>query len=330
MRPIRSSCALAGLLAVAGVLATRAAVAAAAPGLETALDYQADADCPGRDRFFALLDDAIDPSERSRLQTVPGVRIRVAIRAAAGGYRGSMEKVDRSGTSEPRIVVSPICTEVAQALALTAAFSLAPEAVRAAPGPAPAVLVERRDPTNAPREATGHWLLAVGAAAGGWLSSEVMTGIEGSAGRALTMGGATLPFTASLRLRTTYARNDWTGGAPVARFALWTGALEACALPRPFGGVVEVGLCATGESGWLRGRGVQIANPRASDSLWLAFGGGPLVRVSLGRRWQVEARGAALYPLRRVHFAFDEPAQSVGETSGVTWIAALGVVMRFP
>jgi len=158
-----------------------------------------------------------------------------------------------------------------------------------------------------------------------------LTGLEGSGGRTFPVGGAAFPFTLSLRVRTTYARNDWPGNSPVARFALWTGALEACALPRPFRGGFEVGLCASGESGWLRGRGVQIENPRTGDSLWLAFGGGPLVRAPLGRRWQIEARGAVVRPLRRVHFSFDTtPEQSVGETPAVTWIAALALVARFP
>lgn len=322
-------------LAVASVLASPAAVAATPSALDTALDYQADADCPGRDRFFALLDRAVDPPERSRLSPAPGLRIRVEIRAGAGGYRGSMEKVDRSGSSAPRVVVSPICAEVAQALALTAAFSLAPDAT--GPDPVDPTLVARSDPGPSAQRASGGggdiagpWLGAIGAGVGGWLSTDTLTGIEGSGGRAFPIGVAALPFTATVRLRTTYARNDWAGNSPVARFALLMGALEACALSRPFAGGFEVGLCASGESGWLRGRGVRIANPRASDSLWLAFGGGPLVRVPLAGRWQIEARGAVVRPLRRVQFAFEAPDQPVGETPAVTWIAALAVVARFP
>ena len=298
--------------------------------LDAVLDYRADAECPGRERFFALLDKAIDPPERSHLSNAQDVRIRVEIRAATGGYRGSMEKIDGSGASEPRVIVSPICAEVAQALALTAAFSLAPEAGRPEPQLVASGVPQKPPVPDTAPSPPRPWLVAVGTIAGGALSTGILTGFEGSGGRAFSAGWAALPLTVSLRLRTTYTRNDWGGDSPVARFALWTGALEACALPRPFWGGFELGLCASGESGWLRGRGVQIENPRTSDALWLALGAGPLGRVPLGRRWQIEARGAIVHPLRRVHFAFDAPTQPVGETPAITWIAALALVARFP
>jgi len=123
------------------------------------------------------------------------------------------------------------------------------------------------------------------------------------------------------------------GSTPDARFALWTGTLEACGRAALFKGGLEVGLCASGESGWLQASGVRIANPRASDSLWLAFGGGPLARVALGRRWGLEVAGALRRPLRHVQFAFDapeQPAQPIGQTLAVTWTAALFLAARFP
>jgi hypothetical protein len=329
--PALGSRCLAATCAAAAVVTAPPAVAATPAELHTALDYQADAACPGRERFLALVDGAIDAQEPSHTAPARDLRIRVQIRATAGGYRGSMEKVDRFGASDPRVIVSPICAEVAQALALTAAFSVAPEA--AAPPPA---LVVRRDPTPPSPQpavhagAAGSWLVALGASAGGSLSTDILTGIEGSGGRSFPVGGRAFPFTTSVRLRTTYARNDWADRSPIARFALWTAALEACALPRPFGFGVEVGLCASGESGWLRGQGVRIANPRVTDSLWFAFGGGPLVRVPFGPRWHLEARGAAVRPLRRAHFSFDSPAEPVADTPAVTWSVALAVGARFP
>lgn len=311
-------------------------MAATHADLDTTLDYQADAACPGRDRFLALVDSAIDPPQASPPPATQGLRMRVEIRAAAGGYRGSMEKIDRSGPSEPRVVVSPSCGEVAQALALTAAFSLTADEGQPVSVP-PSISVEGgappappAQPTSDPVAATGAWLAALGASGGSALSMDLLTGIEGSGGRTFPVGGNALPLFASVRLRTTYARNDWTGGSPVARFALWTAALEACALPRPFGFGIELGLCASAESGWLRGRGVRIANPRTTDSLWLALGGGPLVRLPLGPRWNIEARGAALRPLRRAHFSFASPDAPVADTPAVTWTAALALVARFP
>jgi hypothetical protein len=250
-------------LATVGVAAAQPILAATAADVDAALDYDVDSACPGRDRFVALVDRAIDPTETSPAESPPsptttGLRLQVEIRATPGGYLGSMAKLDRSGSS-------------------------------AAPG---------------------SWLVALGASGGAALSTDVLAGLEGSGGRTFPVGGAALPFMTSIRLRTAYTRNDWVGNSPVARFALWTAALEAC--------------------GWLRGRGVRIANPRTTDSLWLALGAGPLVRVPLGPRWRIEARGAAIRPLRRAHFSFESPDEPVAETPTITWMAALALVARFP
>lgn len=332
MSRARSKLAIGSLLTTSVVLGAGAAVAVpSAPSRNEVVDYVADPECPERDRFLALLEGALDPLERVRAQTTPGLRIRVEIRGGFGGYRGALERVDELGASAPRVIVSPACADVAQALALTAAFSLAPAATPATPA-----VIERRVPTPAPRrladaeEGPGRWTGGVRGVVGSWLSNGPMEGLAAGGGRAVPFGGTAHPLTVSLRLRTMYVRNDWIGGTPDARFALWTGTLEACAQAGPFWRRLEVGLCASGESGWLRGQGVRIAHPGVSDSLWLAFGGGPLVGLRLGRRWEIEVGGAAQRPLRRAHFAFDIPAQSIADTPAVAWTVALGLVARFP
>lgn len=329
--------ALAYLLAMLGAQATRSGVSFAATrtSMLDVLDYVADADCPGHERFVALLNEALDPPERSRLATAPGVRIRVEIRPALGGYRGSLEKIDPLGASAPRVFVSPICADVAQALALTAAFSLAPAAHASPPASAPVTVTEQRAPVPGPKprpagDASGWWSVGVGALAGGWVSPGPLTGFEVIAARTVPLTRTSQTLAASLRLGTSYVRSDWVASDLDARFGLWTGTLDACGLARLFGGGLEVGLCASGESGWLRAQGVRVANPHASDSLWLALGGGPIARVALGHRWGVELRGALRRPLRHVHFAFDAPALPIGETAAVTWTAALAITARFP
>ena len=332
----RPSLAVGCSFATLTLLMARAAGATASASISAGpaspvLDYVAERDCPGRDRFVAQVEEALDPSERTRVRGARGTRIRVEIRGAMGGYRGTLEKIDEAGASAARVVVSPICADVAQALALTAAFSLAP-----ASAPPEPVVIERSAPTPEAAErpaggaGPGRWSVAAGPVAGGWLSPGLMTGIEGGGERTFPVGDAVPSLAASLRLRTAYVRNDWLGSAPDARFALWAGTLEACALARRRGGGLELGLCASGESGWLRARGVHVANPRASDSWWLAFGGGPLVRMALGPRWGLELRGALRRPLRHVQFAFEDPVQTVGQTPVVTWMTALSVAARFP
>ena len=327
---------LRGYLAFGGWLAC--GVAAPAQPLaasvfpEYALDYHADAACPDRERFLAFLKEALAVRYLPDLSRTADLRIRVDIRTSDEGFRGWMEKTDRSGISDPRLLSSAGCEEVAQALALTTAFSIVASADQE---PVPSVLrplntAAMRGPSPHIAAGSGRWIGAIGASAGGWLSPEILMGIEASGGRIMPIRTGRAPVAASLRLRATYVRNDWMREPTSARFALLTGALEACALTRPSDRGIEVGLCTTAESGWLRGRGVQIAVPRVGDSMWLAVGGGPLVRLWLGQRWQLEARGAAVLPLRRVHFAFDAPAQPVAETSGVGWTTALGLVTRFP
>ena len=103
-RPSLGSCLA---VAAAGFLSGRWASAATPAALDAVLTYDADAACPARDQFLALLDKAIDPPDAARAPTGPDVRLRVTIRAATGGYHGSLEKLDRSGSSEPRVGRSP-------------------------------------------------------------------------------------------------------------------------------------------------------------------------------------------------------------------------------
>jgi hypothetical protein len=133
-----------------------------------------------------------------------------------------------------------------------------------------------------------------------------------------------------VRARASYARNGWRGDDPVARFGLLTGGIDLCGYGRPARGPVELGLCAGAETGWLRGRGVRVATPRTSDWMWLALGGGPLVRLLLAGRWQIEARGVLELPLRHVRFTFDVPAQAVAETRSLVAIGVLALVARLP
>ena len=320
------------------------------------VDYQADAGCPARERFQALVQAAREVPGGSGT-VVPGGRVRVEIHADGAAYRGVMEKVDRGDSSAPRVVAGPRCDEVAQALALTVALSLSaadeagteaavvPAAIAlASPArgmaaialarPVAARVVPEVAVASAVRApaARWHWQVALGTSAGGWLAPDTLAGIGAGVGlRApARVGSLDTGWGWGLGARASYARNDWRGDDPVARFALLAGALELCGHGRPARGPIELGLCGSLEIGWLRGRGVRVAMPRVSDWSWLAVGGGPLLRLPLGGRWQVEARGVVERPLRQVRFSFDEPAQPVAETRSLVGIVALALVARLP
>ncbi|HET6150379.1 MAG TPA: hypothetical protein VFH68_22760 [Polyangia bacterium] len=345
-------CGLVAAWAVGGAARVTAEPAVGDPAA-VPVEYQADAGCPSRERFVALVQAAREaPDESGVAETATLPRVRVEIRAAGAAYRGTMETVDHGASSEPRVIAGPRCDEVAQALALTVAFSLsaATDAANAAPGPVTVASPARgmaamalAPPTSvrvvssvavAPAArapaAPWRWLVGLGASAGGWLAPDTMAGID--AGAALRSPSEVGPLALGwgVRARVSYARNDWRGDDPVARFGLLAGALDLCGNGRPARGPVELGLCAGVEVGWLRGRGVRVAMPRASDWPWLAVGGGPSLRLPLGGRWQIEVRGVVERPLRRVRFSFEQPEQSVAQTRALVGIGVLALVARLP
>jgi len=57
------------------------------------LDYVAERDCPGRDRFVAQVEEALDPSERSRVRGARGTKIRVEIQSLKRMRRQLVEEL---------------------------------------------------------------------------------------------------------------------------------------------------------------------------------------------------------------------------------------------
>lgn len=79
---------------------------------------------------------------------------------------------------------------------------------------------------------------------------------------------------------------------------------------------VELGLCAGGELGWLRGAGSELARSQSTATLWSAL------RADIGARWQlapswfgIEARAGVAVPLQRERFMVStaDPASSLVE-----------------
>ena len=344
--------------AALGLVAASAPPAVAAPAEPTeestlAVDYQADGDCPARERFLALVQAALEiPGEPAAAAArAPDARVRVAIHAAGAAYRGTMEKLDDGTSSAPRVVAGARCEEVAQALALTVAFSLSAAVAAAPPAAAvaapllPGIAAIALAPVVSARVAAAvavgsargrapappwYWQAGLGAGAGGWLAPDTLAGIDGGATLRSPSEIGPLALGWGVRARAGYARNDWRGDHPAARFGLLAGGLDLCGYGRPARGPVELGLCAGAEVGWLRGRGEQVATPRTSDWTWLALGGGPLVRLPLAGRWQIEARGVVERPLRQVRFSFDQPALAVAQTRSVVGIGVLALIARLP
>jgi hypothetical protein len=311
------------------LVAPAAALARAA--VPTDLEYAADPACPDRERFVAAMDEHAQVLGRDLSapwsSSSPRPRIRVDIRIDGGGFRGSLERRDKGGASSPRELVSADCAEVASALALTAVLSHAP-AVTVAARPPPPPGAPATAATAAPAMAhPAEWLLGLAGHGSNGVSPYYMTGVEVSAGGSRRWGAGATWWSA--RLGAAYARNDWVEGDRAARFALLSARLELCPLGGPLGARLEVGVCGTGEAGWLRGRGVNVAHPRQVDVPWLALGGGVLARGRLTGRWQLEARAAAAHPLRRINFRFDTPDRSVADVRAVSFTVAVGLVARF-
>jgi hypothetical protein len=291
------------------------------------IEYAATSDCPDASAFRSLV--RAHAGERWAAHPKhPAPRFVVDIEDGAAGAIGRLRRVD-AGSSATREVTGARCQEVAEALALTAALSLAE-----APPPAPPMVVSASDAAvRKPAEAgaTPHeWTLGAGLGAWGMLTPRPIPAGALSAGyRARAERSGLHAGLLELRISAFHARNHPLGDPEKAEFQLSGAGLDLC--PLGAGGPrLDVRLCATGQLGALSGSGVDVAQPRAVESLWAA--GGLLARAGLrlGTRFVLQLDAGAVVPARRTEFVFERPRVAVATVPRVIPQLGLTAAMTIP
>jgi hypothetical protein len=293
---------------------------------EDSVTYDVAAGCPDRAAFLAQVAQ-LSPAR------APGAkqdaRLRIEVSATAEGWRGRLYREDSAGASEPRVLTAKRCADLIDGLALTVALGAVSEAE-------PWPIVVTRAPATPPilvaTPRRRRLLIGLGLRLGGFVADLPMAGLELTGGLAQVdpepKTGLALAWEG--HARASLSRSDVGFASPRARFDLYAAGVALCPAHAQAGRRVRLGLCALGEAGLLRGRGIAVANPQWANTAWLNAGAGASLRVALGGRWQALVGAQLARSLHGTRFVFAEPRALVAETTG--WVASTSaaVALLFP
>jgi hypothetical protein len=249
---------------------------------------------------------------------------------------GRLQVTEEGRETDSRRVSGASCAEVVEALSLTAALSVDPDALLAAPPPspppappAPATAPEPRPlpppPPPRPRPKTLHWWVGADVVGSTALSPGVLWGGGVSFGFEQTRPGVLAP---SVRLTLRHLRNDVLEEQKNA-IATWsTLGIDAC--PLRLGRALSLQPCAAARTGllYLGGRGVD--HPTSVDRPWWSLGGVLRLRAAVGPTWSLEVAGGLEGPLVGRRFVVEAPRREVAHTPPAVVTGSLGVAARLP
>ena len=216
------------------------------------------------------------------------MRIGVAFDRTGKSYAATVRIGGASGGTRKLSNQGPGCAALANAVGVLLVVVLDVDAPTIADAPAAPPVQPR-----SPGETTADLGVAGGVAEGligGWSPTVGLGGTLAYRQWAARLGGVWMPSKS-----TDFGPGRVEVGLAIARLAL-------CVSRRDHRSQVALGLCVQQQVGWMRGRGVDYDDSRATNQLWLAAGaavvtGGPLGR-SLG--WEIEV--GAVRPFREQRF----------------------------
>lgn len=340
------------------------AATAPPPQIPLRVDFQAPPNCSSAEAFYAGVRARTDRVRRAAAGE-SGIELRVQLTRRATGVHGELEGFDDDGKTETRTVEGDTCDEVVEALSLTTALALDPNA-RFTPSSPPVPIpgddartgddrsrleelseyVESKaiDPTyeDAPHELETETETETEAAPDQReresLSWEV--GVHGLAMEVLdsdlSLGGRVFlrferaggVFTPSLALSLMQVRNDLFGSALSANAALTGVELTACPL-RFAVADMRLETCAHAVGGFLNVAGRNLVRPESVVRTWWSVG--PLARAAftLTDQLSLEVELGVDFPLAQRRFVTAESAKLVAETPPFAPLAALGLAYGF-
>jgi hypothetical protein len=306
------------------------------------LEYLADDACPSATEFSELVTGRTDLVTFSATE---GRTARVELHhKSTNDARGTLRIEDFGPVVDPREVQGVTCAEVADALALTLALSIDPQASPRArnkpkppqiaePGPSalPKEVPAPRTPASSKRPAPAlperaaptmfHW--------GPELSGVVLF----SSLPAPLVGGAFALHTAwvgegaSLHTRASFSTIEALDAGQRVSPSLVRAALEGCFLLHTT--VVDVGPCVQLSLGELAATGRNIEIPKRASFLWIAPALGVRAERNVFAGLTLHLAAALEVPLQRSVFIEENPSREVAKLSSIALSLTLGAGYAF-
>jgi len=339
-------------------------VAMAASGLATPdpgkgakpvqVEFEAPAGCSSADAFFSSLSSRTDEVRQSD-GNEPHTTIQVRLTRTRGRVLGELRVVDDRGGTDTRKVQGASCDDVVEALSLTAALAVDPNALLSAPATAPVraaaaspgadanaappvsnppaakkprepdVTTDRETPASRAPPYIPWFELGAGAVGTVLLTSSASLGIAVSSRWTLAGSGV---LRSTLGLTFAHVRNGLLGSPGAVQVSFTGLAATACPL-RLSASIVSVQPCALMMAGWFAASGREATYTYDVDHLWLSAGGVLHVSAFLGDGLSLSLDGGVSAPFIKRRFYSTTPGNVVGETPGISPIISLGLSYGF-
>jgi hypothetical protein len=302
------------------------------------LSYDAPAACPTEAAFFEAIQARTEHVRRASADE-SALEASVRVSRTERGFVGEVRETLNGTESSARSVDGKTCKEVVEALSLTIALSIDPNAhapiakpppSAPEPGACPPAPVVRVAPAPVPTTAapaSPPLQIELGLAA---LATETLTS-ELSAGAALS--GTFLKKTGEARLAS-LELSLWFATSGVLAFpanhqARFEGlSLDACPARFQFGSV-ELGPCALVTAGALETTGRGVAEPASVEHAWWSAGLDFQWSILLGGGVVLESALGGSVPLAKRRFYLSQPGHVIAETPLVSPVLRLGLGYRF-
>jgi hypothetical protein len=307
--------------------------------------YTAPSGCPDTAEFEAELHKRTGkarPAADSEVAHVFRVQIRALPNGAMVGRIATEWNGQRSGVRELR---DKSCSEVASALALTAALTIDPEArldlepdatkiapaaAAQPPQPPPLPASETTDDraTSEPSPASTKLETHLGIEAGATriITPGVMPALGACGELAWVGSGLVSP---SIRLSLNSASNTLDANR-VANFTWLAGELELCPIALRLGAGTDLSPCAAGAGGAILAKGRTVPEQYGQTRAWWGAGLSAHLSQRLSARFGVELFAALLAPLRARSFVFANPSQEIARTPAASGELGLGAFAYLP
>lgn len=311
-----------------GVLLRAIPAQAAAP---ISIWFRATDDCPNGEAFVTRL--SAHAVEGQIASVGDRIDFVVTLGKKDGQSSAVLERQSSEGTVALRELRGPSCDAVAEALALTLALTVDPDATPRDDGSQHPVATAVVTPA-----ATEPAVPAAAATAGGATPDHIvaderndrprrarwLVGLLGSVDTIISgaplWGGAAFVELHSTRGLKPSARLSFVAGTakdpiPNVRLTLVTGRLEGC--PVFLGSSVAIGACAALDLGAL-GASSSAAGGHSDSSFWSALSGITRLRyLSPDAGWYAELQGSLTVPFTRYRITGEEPGRTLAEVRAV-------------
>jgi hypothetical protein len=327
---------------------------------DVVLRYEAPEGCPSADTFQRGVTARTSVAQFTAAQ---GTTIRVRVWRERAGFHASLV-TSFDGTEQRRMLADPDCSDLVNALALSVALAIDPEA-RAIPQPArseailatqtssletaPENVVSHTEAAAAPKpvvsnDAPGavadpppegtakpsglHWVWSAtvgvevnGAIGASPLAGPSIRGPELRTGRGLQMPALSASFSALSSML--FPDSNRLAEFTLVRGRVWISALGFQAGPLRLRPNVGLGI------GRLSARGLAVADPKATASLWADVALSAEAVVSVGKYLFGAAYLGVVVPLTETTFVLDGPRRLVHQTDSVGALAEIDMGVRF-